>query len=189
MKLFFSPGTCAIVPHILLHEAKLSFTPVRVRFASRTRRRAARTITRDQSERPRYRCSSWKTASVSPKDPSLRSTSRDPRRPQRSHAAGRLDAFGYRVMEWQAHISSELHKVVRRRCSNPTSTIHAKTALKQALRKKYEWIASRLEGRDFLTGTNFTADADALYGVIRVGRTDSISISPIWHRYRALCVR
>jgi glutathione S-transferase len=72
----------------------------------------------------------------------------------------------YRVMEWQNYITSELHKSYSPLFRGDFDD-NGKTWFRNALRKKYEWVASRLDGKDFLTGPNFTAADAYLYVVTR----------------------
>jgi len=63
------------------------------------------------------------------------------------------------VMEWQSYISSELHKSFSP-LFNPSLEASAKAVFSASLRKKFEWVSTQLEGKQYLTGDDFTA-ADA----------------------------
>ena len=65
----------------------------------------------------------------------------------------------YRVMEWQSYITSELHKSFSP-LFNPSLEASAKAVFSASLRKKFEWVSTQLEGKQYLTGDDFTA-ADA----------------------------
>lgn len=163
MKLFFSPGTCALAPHILLREANLSFTPVRVDLPTH----------KTASGEDYYAINPKGSVPMLELEDGERLTEGPVIAQYIGDRAGRSDLMPpagsllrYRVMEWQTYISSELHKSFSP-LFKPDFDDHAKMWLKQALRRKYEWVASRLEGRDFLTGTNFTAADAYLYAVTR----------------------
>jgi glutathione S-transferase len=163
MKLYFSPGTCALVPHILLREANLSFTPVRVDLPTH------KTASGDDY----YAINPKGSVPILELDDGERLTEGPVIAQYIADRAGRSDLMPppgsmprYRVMEWQNYISSELHKSYSP-MFKPDFDENGKTWLKKGLRKKYEWVAARLENRDFLTGTNFTAADAYLYAVTR----------------------
>ena len=163
MKLYFSPGACSLAPHIVLREANLTFTPVRVDLA------AHKTASGDDY----YAINSKGSVPVLELDDGERLTE-GPVIAQwvadRANRADLMPAAGsmarYRVMEWQNYITSELHKSYSP-LFRPDFDENGKTWVRAALRKKYEWVAARLEGKDFLTGPNFTAADAYLYVVTR----------------------
>src|SRR5690606_41891334 len=61
-------------------------------------------------------------------------------------AAGTLAR--YRVMEWQNYITSELHKSFGP-TFNPTLNPEIKTYLVEGLKRKYEWVATQLQGKPY----------------------------------------
>ena len=70
----------------------------------------------------------------------------------------------YRVMEWQNYIASELHKSFAP-IFTPGATDEAKAAARANLSKKFEWVDGQLAGCDYLTGSAFTV-ADAYLLVV-----------------------
>ena len=163
MKLYFSPGACSLAPHIVLRETKLTFTPVRVDLA------AHKTASGDDY----YAVNSKGSVPVLELDDGERLTE-GPVIAQwvcdRANRADLMPVAGsmarYRVMEWQNYVTSEIHKSYSPLFSQDFDE-NGKTWIRNALRKKYEWIAGRLEGKDFLTGANFTAADAYLYVVTR----------------------
>jgi glutathione S-transferase len=163
MKLYFSPGACSLAPHIVLRETNLSFTPVRVDLA------AHKTSTGEDY----YAVNPKGSVPVLELDDGERLTE-GPVIAQwvcdRANRADLMPVAGsmarYRVMEWQNYITSELHKSYSP-LFRADFDDNGKTWFRNALRKKYEWVASRLDGKDFLTGPNFTAADAYLYVVTR----------------------
>src|SRR5690349_16344826 len=107
MKLFFSPGTCALAPHILFREAGLSFTPVRVDLATH----------KTASGRDYYAINPKGSVPLLEIEDGERLTEGPVIAQYIGDRAGRADLMPpagsmlrYRVMEWQTYISSELHK-------------------------------------------------------------------------------
>jgi glutathione S-transferase len=175
MKLYFSPGACSLAPHIILRETKLAFTPVRVDLA------AHKTTTGEDY----YAINPKGSVPVLELDDGERLTE-GPVIAQwicdRANRADLMPVAGslarYRVMEWQNYITSEIHKSYSPlfRAEFDDS---GKTWFRNALRKKYEWIASRLEGKDFLTGANFTAADAYLYTVTRWASRVNVELTDI----------
>jgi glutathione S-transferase len=69
-------------------------------------------------------------------------------------AAGTLER--YRVQEWLTFISSELHKALSP-LFNPATTAETKTAVKQKVATRFPILEKALAGRDYLTGSRFSA--------------------------------
>lgn len=163
MKLYFSPGACSLAPHIVLRETKLSFATVKVDLAAH----------KTASGEDYYSINPKGSVPVLEFDDGERLTegpiitqwiSDRANRTDLMPAAGTLPR--YRVMEWQNYITSELHKFYSPLFRSDFDD-NGKTWFRNALRKKYEWVASRLAGKDFLTGASFTAADAYLYTVTR----------------------
>jgi glutathione S-transferase len=175
MKLYFSPGACSLAPHILLHETKLSFTPVRVDLAAH----------KTTSGEDYYAINSKGSVPVLELDDGERLTE-GPIIAQwicdRANRADLMPAAGslarYRVMEWQNYVTAELHKTFSP-LFRADFDENGKTWFRGALRKKYEWVAGRLEGRDFLTGATFTAADAYLYTVTRWASRVGVDIADL----------
>jgi glutathione S-transferase len=163
MKLYFSSGACSLAPHILLRETGLPFTLIRVDLkAHKTEdggdyyginpKGSVPVLELDDGERltegpviAQVICDRAKRTDLMP-------------------AAGTLPR--YRVMEWQNYVSTELHKSYSP-LFRPDFNDEGKNWFRAALRRKYEWVASRLQGKDFLTGSDFTAADAYLFTVTR----------------------
>lgn len=163
MKLYFSPGACSLAPHILLQETKLPFTPVKVDLAEH----------RAPGGEDYYAINSKGSVPVLELDDGERLTEGPVIAQLICDRANRTDLMPtagtlprYRVMEWQNYITSELHKSYSP-LFRPDFDENGKTWIRKALRKKYEWVAGRLEGQNYLTGANFTAADAYLFTVTR----------------------
>ena len=163
MKLYFSPGACSLAPHIVLNEAALAFTPVRVDLATH----------QTASGEDYYTINSKGSVPLLELDDGERLTEGPVISQYIADRAARSDLMPpagslprYHVMEWQNYITSELHKSFSPLFRSDFDE-NAKGWFKQQLRKKYEWVASRLEDRDFLTGVNLSAADAYLYTVTR----------------------
>lgn len=161
MKLYYSPGACSLAPHILLCEAKLPHTLIKVDTGTH--------LTADGTDF--YTINPKGHVPVLERDDGQRLSegpviaqfiadhaARDDLMP----AAGSLAR--YRVMEWQNYITSELHKSFSP-LFNPALDASAKAVFLAILGKKFGWVADQLRGKSYLTGANFTA-ADAYLFVV-----------------------
>ena len=84
----------------------------------------------------------------------------------------------YRVMEWQGYVNSEIHKTFGL-LFNPVLEAGVKTVFAASLRKKYEWIATELAGKDYLTGSDFTAADAYLFNVTRWARLVKLDLADL----------
>lgn len=177
MKLYFSPGACSLAPHIVLRETNLDFTLARVDLAAHktangedyygiNAKGSVPVLELEDGERltegpviAQYVCDRADRTDLMP-------------------AAGSLAR--YRVLEWQNYVTSELHKFYSP-LFRPDFDESGKTWFKKALRKKYEWVASRLDGRTFLTGANFTAADAYLYTVTRWAAHVGLELTDLTH--------
>jgi glutathione S-transferase len=163
MKLYYARGACSFAPHILLRETDLPFTLERVDTATHKTEHDVDffglnpkgyvpMLELEDGERLtegpvvcQYICDRAKRTDLMP-------------------AAGTMQR--YRVMEWQGYVNSELHKGYGP-LFGPGFDAAVKASFLSALRKKYEWVAKELAGRDYLTGADFTAADAYLYTVTR----------------------
>jgi glutathione S-transferase len=161
MKLYYSPGACSLAPHILLRETGLPFDLVRVDLASH----------KLQEPNDYYEVNPKGGVPVLELDDGERLTEGPVIAQWICDRAVRTDlmpAAGtmarYRVMEWQNYVTSEVHKSYTP-LFKPDFSEEGKAWFRGALRKRYEYVASRLEKSDFLAGSGFTA-ADAYLFVV-----------------------
>jgi len=175
VKLYYSRGACSLTPHILLRDTGLPFTLERVDttthrtehdvdFHAINAKGYVPLLELDGGERLtegpvicQYICDLAQRTDLMP-------------------AAGTLPR--YRVMEWQGYVNSEIHKAFSL-LFNPTLEAGAKTAFAAALRRKYEWIATQLAGREYLTGSAFTAADAYLFNVTRWARLVKLDLSDL----------
>src|SRR5690606_35342286 len=135
MKLYFSPHTCSLSPHILLQETGTPYTLQRVDLKSH--------LTDTGEDYYRINARGQVPLLLLPNGEQL---TEGPIISQyiveQAGATDLLPAKGiprYRVLEWQNYISTELHKsfspLFRQAFSDD-----AKQTVKSLLRKKYEWL-------------------------------------------------
>jgi glutathione S-transferase len=182
MKLFFSPGACSLAPHIVLRESDSAFSLEKVD--------TARHLTADgtdyytvnpKGQVPLLVLDDGATLSEGPViaqyiADQAANTALMP-------VAGSLAR--YRVMEWQNYVTSELHKSFTP-LFNASFELAAKTLHAALLRKKYEWVDSRLADTSYLTGEDFTVADAYLFTVTGWAKYVQLDLSDLANLQRFL---
>jgi glutathione S-transferase len=183
MKLYFSPGACSLAPHIALREAGLDFEAVKTNTREKT--------TSDGSD--------W--TKVNPKNyvPALLLDNGEvlteviailnyiaDRRPDSGLMPPAGSMEHYRVLEWLAFISTELHKGLGP-IFRPGTAEDFKATTRERVATRFSYTADQLIGRDVVVGRDFTV-ADAYLYVI-LGWTKQAGIDrerwPVLQAYHA----
>lgn len=163
MKLYYSPGACSLAPHIVAREAGIELQLVRVNlgthktvdgdadFYALNPTGQVPFLVLDSGDGLSEGAVIAQYMAVTAGATTLLPTSGLPR---------------YRVLAWQAHVGSEIHKTYGL-LFNPMFDDAAKAAARTLLRKKYERIDAALEGQAYLTGEAFTVADAYLYVVTR----------------------
>ncbi|WP_137940256.1 glutathione transferase GstA [Chitinivorax sp. B] len=174
MKLFYSPGACSLVPHIMLHEAGLAFSLVRVDTAEhQTAQGADYYVVNPKGQVPLLELEDGQYLSEGPVIAQYigdRAARHD-----LMPVAGSMAR--YRVMEWQNYITSELHKSFSPLFHSALDTT-GKAVFTAALHKKFEWVSGQLQGKHYLTGDHFTAADAYLFVVAGWAKHVGLDLSP-----------
>jgi glutathione S-transferase len=175
VKLYYSRGACSLTPHILLRETGLPFTLERTDTAThRTEHDADYYAINPKGYVPLLELDTGERLSEGPVI--CQYICDLARRTDLMPAAGTMPR--YRVMEWQGYVNSEIHKTFSL-LFNPTLDAGVKAAFAASLRKKYEWIATELAGKDYLTGGDFTAADAYLFNVTRWARLVKLDLTDL----------
>jgi glutathione S-transferase len=175
VKLYYSRGACSLTPHILLRETGLPFTLERVDSAThRTEHDGDYYAINPKGYVPLLELDSGERLTEGPVI--CQYICDLARRTDLMPTAGTMPR--YRVMEWQGYVNSEIHKAYSP-LFNPTLDAGVKAAFVASLRKKYEWIATELAGRDYLTGSDFTAADAYLFNVTRWARFVKLDLTDL----------
>jgi glutathione S-transferase len=162
MKLYFSPGACSLASHIALLEAGLDFTLEQVDLRSK------RTAGGDDfvaiNPKGYVPALEMNDGDILTEGPAILQFIAD-LVPDRQLAPANGTLARYRLLEWLNFISTELHKSFSP-LFRPTSTEDMKEAARTGLRNRLTWLAARLEGGDFLTGSQFTVADAYLFTVL-----------------------
>ena len=175
MKLYFSPGACSLVPHILVREMKIPVELVRV--DTKTHKTASGEDYYAINPKGYVPYLEIAPGEYQSEGPVIAQYLAD--------QAGREDIMPkagtkerYRVMEWQNYVTAELHKFFSP-LFKPTFPAEGKPFFLDALRTKYEWVSSQLRGKQYLTGNTFTAADAYLYVVTRWSKAVGLDLSDL----------
>lgn len=156
MKLYISPGVCSLAPHIALIAAGLPFSLERVNM--KTKAIASGGDFRDINDKGALPALQLDDGRVLTEAAVLLQYVAD-----QAPGANLAPAYGtferYQVMEWLNYIATEVHKRFTP-LFTPGASAESRTAAWAALAQPLAYLAGKLEGRVFLTGSQFTiADA------------------------------
>jgi len=183
MKLFHSPGACSLSPHIVLREAGLTFTLVKVDLATKkTAEGADYFAVNSKGAVPALQLDDGQ---VLTEGPAIVQYLAD-QKPE-SGLAPRAGTFArYRLMEMLNFITSEIHKGFSP-LFNPKITPDWKEATLTALAKKFDWLSTQLAGKTFLLGDTFTVADAYLFTVLGWTKPTKIDLSkwPVLAAYHA----
>ncbi len=156
MILYYTPGACSLAPHIILRETGLDFTLKRVDLGKHELEDGTDYYT--ISPRGQVPLLELKDGQRLTEGPVIAQYIADHAKRQDLLRPGD-ELSRYRVLEWQNYITSELHKGFSPLFGGGYPE-EAKAIVRKNLRRKYEWVAQQLKGRDYVTGSVFTV-ADA----------------------------
>lgn len=175
MKLYYSPGTCSLAPHIIMREAGLSFDLESVDLASHTTSQGEDyfNIT-GRGQVPLLQLDNGEYLS---EGTIIAQFIADQARSE-TLIPPHTDIGRYRVAEWQNFVSTELHKGFGP-LFKPEINDEAKAVLRVALRKKYEWLNSQMNQDSYLCGDRFTVADAYLYVVTRWSKSVGLDLSDL----------
>lgn len=161
MKLYYSPGACSLGSHIALREAELPFEPVE------TDIRAKKLA--DGSDFMAINPEGKVPALGMDDGQVLTENSAILQYIAEQAPAGRLmpaDGIGrYRVVEWLAYLSTELHKAFGP-LFNPTMSAEIKDGARKVVGEKFDFIVQKMGDGPYLTGENFSAADPYLFAML-----------------------
>lgn len=160
MKLYFSPYTCSLAPHILLCETRTPYSLERVDLKTHTTSSGADYYgVHSRGQVPLLVLPTGEQLSEGAVISQfiVENAGAEDLLPSRGLAR-------YPVLEWENYIASEIHKSFSP-LFNAAFSAEAKQTVRTLLRKKYEWLNAQLATGPYLTGAVFTI-ADAYLFVV-----------------------
>jgi glutathione S-transferase len=163
MKLFYSPGTCALAPHIVAQEAGIELELDQVdRKSKRTASGSDYLAINPKGYVPALQLDDGEVLTEGPVIAQYLA--------DRKPSAGLAPAAGtiarYRLMEMLGYINSEIHKTYSP-LFNPNIAPATREERLAYLRKRYSAIEERLSNHQFLVGDSFSIADAYLFTVTR----------------------
>lgn len=184
MKLYFSPGTCSLSPHIVLNEAAFEFTIERVDLKKHA----------TASGEPLASVHGKNYVPILELDDGQRLTEGPvivqyvaDLKPQ----AGLIPAAGtmerYRVLEWLNYTSSELHKTFYPLFHPELPVDDWRAFARDKITRTFDWVSSQLGEQQYVTGSRFTVADAYLFTVVNWANFVGVELSrwPTLSRYLA----
>ncbi len=183
MKLFFSPGACSLSPRISLLEAGIPFTTQKVDtkthklddgsdFYAINRKGYVPVLQLDNGEHLtegpaiiQYIADQKPESGLAPK-------------------AGTMERV--RLQEMLNFITTEIHKGFSP-LFDPSFSPEVKEVFKDKLGKRFDWLSTQLQGKDYLMGSNFTVADGYLFTVVNWHQWVGIDLAkwPVLVAYQA----
>jgi glutathione S-transferase len=181
MKLYYFSGACSLASNISLREAALKFELVKV--DRRTRRTADGLDFNEVNPKGYVPALRLDNGEVLTENVAVLQYIAD-RNPaaQLAPAAGTLER--YRLVEWLAFVSSEVHKNFSPLFRDDTPA-EAKQYVRKVLGVRLDWLNRTIGDRTFLTGEPFTVADAYLFTVLGWGRYVNVDLGqwPQLQRY------
>ncbi len=173
MKLYYSPGTCSLSPHIILEEGQFTFELEKVDIrAKKTETGQDFTKINPKGYVPALVLDD---GTILTEGPAIVQYLAD-QKPELKLVPPNGTLERYQLQSWLNFISTELHKNFSPLFNKQASEDHKQMALDN-LNKRFEWVASELADRLFLTGNDFTVADAYLFVVLRWSTLVSLDLS------------
>ena len=173
MKLYYSPGACSLSVHITLHEAGMTFTPVK----APTRTHLLEDGTDYYSINPLgyVPLLELNDATRLTEAPALLQFIAD-QVPEKNLAPANATVERAKMNGWLAFISSELHKGFAP-LFNPATPADYKPMVVEKLLSRLKWVDEQLAGKQYLMGDAFSVADPYLFNVTNWAPLVKVDIS------------
>lgn len=161
MKLYFAPGTCSLAAHISLQESGVSYTTERVDL--KTKKTASGDDFMKVNAKGYVPALQFEKGVLTENVAVLQYIA--DLKPAAGLAPARESFERYRLQEWLAFISTEIHKGFKA-FFTPDATEQEKSRAAEKLGQRLDYIERRFDGNPFLMGNQFTVADAYLYTVL-----------------------
>jgi glutathione S-transferase len=172
MKLYFSPGACSLSPHIVLREAGLPFTAMKVN--NKTKELEGGGDYRSVNPKGYVPSLGLDDGSVLTEGPAIVQYLAD-QAPAAKLAPSNGTLERYRLQEWLNFITSELHKQFSP-LFDASSPEELKAKQREKISGRLDWVAQQLGNKPYLMGDTFTVADAYLFTVINWGQWVGIDL-------------
>ncbi|MDZ7890596.1 MAG: glutathione transferase GstA [Rhodoferax sp.] len=173
MKLYYSQGACSLAPHIVMHEAGLTFDAISA--PTKTHQLA------DGTDFYTINPLGYVPFLVLQDGRSLHETPAIVQYladlvPEKHLAPANGSFERYQLQQWLTFIGTEVHKNFSP-LFNPAAPLEAKEQAKQTLAKRLAWVDGELAGKDYLLGATFSVADAYLFTVTNWARLVKVDLS------------
>jgi glutathione S-transferase len=183
MKLYFSPGTCSLSPHIAFRETGQSFDLIQV--DTKTKKTKAGDDFLAVNPKGMVPVLVLDNGEVLTEGPAIVQYIADKKPGSLLPESG--SAERYRVLEWLNYITSEIHKAFTP-LFKPDTPEEYRTISKNNLATRFGYLDGKLAGKQFLTGNNFTVADAYLFTVVNWSKFQDIDVAQ-WPSLKAFMDR
>ncbi|MBC8118493.1 MAG: glutathione transferase GstA [Burkholderiaceae bacterium] len=173
MKLYFSPGACSLSPHIVLREAGLAFTPVKVNLKEHQIDGGGDFYA--VNPKGYVPVLELDDGTLLTEGPAIVQYVAD-QAPATQLAPASGTVARYKLQEWLNFISTEIHKQYSPLFNQDTPD-EVKTKQRDKIASRYDWISKQLGDNDYLTGSTFTVADAYLFTVTNWARSTGIDMT------------
>ena len=173
MKLYYSPGTCSLSPHIVLIESGLAFETVLA--STKTHKLQDGTDYYTINPKGYVPLLELDDGTRLTEGPAILQYVAD-RVPEKNLAPANGTMARYRVQEWLNFITSELHKGIGG-LFNPAMPEEFKVVVREKGLGRLKWVDEQLEGKSYLMGDAFSLPDAYLFIVTSWTKYVGIDIS------------
>jgi glutathione S-transferase len=162
MKLYYTPGACSLSPHIALLEAGLPYDLVKVDLRAKKLENGDDFLkVNPKGQVPVLALDSGELVTEGPVIIQMIAD----KAAGKNLAPARDSAERYKLLEWLNFITTELHKSFGPMFS-PVLADEAKAFFKDRVMGKFKYVESKLAGRDYLMGSQFTVADGYLFTML-----------------------
>lgn len=184
MKLYFSPGTCSLSPHIVLREAELEFETEKVDLKMHaTSSGAALASVHGKNYVPILELDSGELLTEGPVIVQYLADQKP--EAELIPRVGTMER--YRVLEWLNYTTSELHKTFYPLFHPELPIDDWRAASRAKIARTFGWVDGQLGERNYLVGERFTVADAYLFTVVNWANAVEIDLEqwPSLARYQA----
>ncbi|MBT2119028.1 glutathione transferase GstA [Dyella sp. LX-66] len=180
MKLYFTPGTCSLAPHIVLRELGLEAELVRVRLGAPPVIAATQADYRTLNPNGYVPLLELDDGSLLTEGVAILQYLAD-LHPEAGLLPAATPLQRYESMRWLVYISSELHKMFSPWLFHPEYGEQAAEVARGKIAKRLELVERQLDGRDYLLGQAFTVADAYLFAIVSWAKLCKVPLDAFPH--------
>jgi glutathione S-transferase len=173
MKLYYAPGACSLSPHIVARELGIPFELKKVNTKEKTVEGGGDYW--QVNGRGYVPALELDNGQVLTEGPAIVQYLAD-QKPDAGLAPKNGTIERYRLQEWLNFLTSEVHKQFSP-LFKPNTPEDYKPIAKQNIATRFDWLDKQLEGKDYLTGKQFTVADAYLFVLLNWTRPTQIDLS------------